>query len=431
MNDDPMSSALVRISDLQSVPRADAYLAAETRRLSEETRCESEATENRNIVAVVGAGTMGRTIAAAVGLAGFRTILVDRDPAQLQSAKAAIGRWTSQAALATEIGYTANLADIANADIVVESVFEDLAAKIEVLAAIARHVRADSLITTNSSSLDIDRLATASARAENFLGTHFLLPAHRIPVLEVVAGIQTSSFTVSRALAFADRLGKLAVPAGNCDGYIGNRLFDRLWQEALYLVEEGAKLAAIDAALEQWGMALGPFRTLDRIGNDLIYAACRRRATERPGIVLPDLIRVIHEAGRQGSACGRGWYDYAPGSRHGESAEAVEGLIDGFMQEHDRKPRHIDAEEIVARCVLSVVLEGEQLIADRIARSEGDIDVLLTRGYGFPEASGGPMHLARAIGPRARAELLTHHGRHALRGAIRDMAELMDQTSDN
>lgn len=420
----------IRMSDLRSLPDAHDYLEREAGRLSEEAQHALRATGDDCVVGIVGAGTMGRTIAMAVRLAGLRAILIEHDEAQRRSADEAIKRWSAQAGLSDEVGCTDSLAELAAADIVIEAVFEDLTTKAEVLEVIDRHAGARALIATNSSSLDIDRLGAASRRPENFLGTHFFLPAHRTPVLEIVAGKATSADATRRAMAFAARLGKLAVPAGNCDGYIGNRLFDRFYQEAMFLVEEGATVAAVDDALELWGMALGPFRTLDRVGNDLINGVCRRRASERPGIVLPDIIGVIHDAGRHGAACGRGWYDYAPNSRRGEPSSDVDVLIEDFARKCGRKRRDIDAEEIIARCVLAVALEGQILIADRIARSEGDIDVMFTRGYGFPASTGGPMFLARAMGASARAALLTFHGCHASRGLICDAAVPTGESGD-
>ena len=430
MTNTSMPPSPIRMSDLRSIPDAHDYLEREARRLSEEARHASITAGDDGVVGIVGAGTMGRTIAMAVRLAGLRAILIDRDEAQRRSADDAIKRWTAQAGLSDAVCCTDDLAELAAADIVIEAVFEDLTTKAEVLAAIDRHASAGALLATNSSSLDIDKLGAASRRAENFLGTHFFLPAHRTPILEIVAGKATSPNATARAMAFAARLGKLAVPAGNCDGYIGNRLFDRFYQEAMFLAEEGATVAAVDDALELWGMALGPFRTLDRIGNDLINGVCRRRASERPGIVLPDLVGVIHDAGRHGAACGRGWYDYAPNSRRGEPSSDVDALIDDFARKHGRKRRRIDAEEIIARCVLAVMLEGQILIAERIARSEGDIDVMFTHGYGFPASKGGPMFLARAIGASARDALLTFHGCHASRGPVRDAAVLKSERGD-
>jgi len=332
---------------------------------------------------VVGAGTMGRTIALAGLEAGLDVVLVDNNPAQLQTARADLARWAAKAGLAAVPACSDDLVALAGASVVVESVFEDAAIKTGVLRAIEAVVDDHALITTNSSSLDIDRLAAALDRPDRFIGTHFFLPAHRTPVLEIVAGRASAPATSDRAQALALTLGKLPIRAGNCDGYVGNRLFDSFWQEAAFLVEEGAMPEAVDAALTGWGMALGPLATLDRIGNDLLAAVLTRRAAERPGIRQPAIVARLVAEGRVGVRAGRGWYDYPDGGRQGVPSARF-----------DTTGRAVAPEAIVARCVGAVIREGRALLAEGMAQSAGDIDVMFVRAYGFPMATGGPMYLA-------------------------------------
>lgn len=361
-----------------------SHLAAEEARLIAGARAAVARLGRRDCrLGVVGAGTMGRTIALAGLEAGLDVVLVDNNPAQLQAARADLARWATKAGLAAVPACSDDLVALAGASVVVESVFEDAAIKIGVLRAIEAVVDDHALITTNSSSLDIDRLAAALDRPDRFIGTHFFLPAHRTPVLEIVAGRASAPATSDRAQVLALMLGKLPIRAGNCDGYVGNRLFDSFWQEAAFLVEEGALPEAVDAALTGWGMALGPLATLDRIGNDLLAAVLARRAAERPGIRQPAIVARLVAEGRVGVRAGRGWYDYPDGGRQGVPSARF-----------DTTGRAVAPEAIVARCVGAVIREGRALLAEGMAQSAGDIDVMFVRAYGFPMATGGPMYLA-------------------------------------
>jgi len=375
-----------------ALPRAladgPAHLAAEEARLIAGAQAAAARLgRGDRRIGVVGAGTMGRTIALAAIEAGLDVVLVDNTMAQLRSAQADLARWVAKAGLAAVPICADDLAALAGVSIVVESVFEDAAIKTGVLRAIEAVVGDDALITTNSSSLDVDRLAGALDRPDRFIGTHFFLPAHRTPVLEVVAGRASAPATCDRALALALTLGKLPIRAGNCDGYVGNRLFDSFWQEAAFLVEDGASPDAVDAALTGWGMALGPLATLDRIGNDLLAAVLARRAAERPGIRQPAIVARLVAEGRTGARAGQGWYDYPDGGRQGVPAAAVTALVAAAGQ-------NFAPDAIVVRCVGAAIREGRALLREGMAQSAGDIDVMFVRAYGFPAATGGPMHLA-------------------------------------
>jgi 3-hydroxyacyl-CoA dehydrogenase len=393
-----------RIAQAMPDKRAqDAMALAEA-----QLRSEAAAANERDLaiparIAVIGAGAMGSTIATAAAAAGLDVVLVDQDPARLRTAGADIRRWSANAAGGGTIEYTPELARISGCKLVIESIVEDAALKSRLLVAIESHVGPATLITTNTSSLDIDQLAASMRRRGRFLGTHFFLPAHRIPVLELVRGSATTPEAMQQARAFAGRLSKLPVCVGNAPGFVGNRLFDRLWQEAVLLVEEGALPEEVDSALEQWGLALGPFATLDRIGLALIDSVARRMqlASSAP---VPSLVAALCKAGRTGVAARRGWFDYTPASRRGSPSSEVRQLVERWSREQGLTRRPIPVDEIVARPVLAVIEEARDLLARGIASRPGDIDVLFTRAYGFPAWSGGPLGLAAALGPEALRE---------------------------
>jgi 3-hydroxyacyl-CoA dehydrogenase len=387
-----------------------ALALAEARLQSEATAAGERFPLTQARVAVVGAGAMGSTIAMAAAKAGLDVVLVDRDPARLRAAVADIDRWSERTTGAGSVEYTTDLARIRASKVVIESITEDAALKTELLVAIEDQLQPGTLITTNTSSLDIDQLAMPLRHRARFLGTHFFLPAHRIPVLEVVRGSDTTADAFDQALALAGRLAMMPVCVGNAPKFVGNRLFDCLWQEAVFLVEEGALPEEVDGALEQWGLALGPFATLDRIGLSLIDSVSTRQRQQTPRTSShgpspgPSLVGVLCKAGRTGIAAHRGWFDYAPGSRRGVPSDDVRQLLERWSRELGRTRRTVSVDEIVARPVLAVIDEARGLLARGIARRPGDIDVLFTRAYGFPSWSGGPLALAATLGPEALRE---------------------------
>ena len=380
---------------------AQAALALAEAQLRSEAAVANDADWPSSLgIAVVGAGAMGSTIAAAAVANGLDVMLVDRDPARLQTAGADISRWSAGAAGGGLIEYTTELARISRCNMVIESIVEDLAPKSALLTTIEGHVNPATLITTNTSALDIDQLAASLHHRGRFLGTHFFLPAHRIPVLELVRGSATTAEAMQRARAFAGRLAKMPVCVGNSPGFVGNRLFDRLWQEAVFLVEEGALPEDVESALEHWGLTLGPLATLDRIGLALIDSVATRQQ-HTPAAPMPSLVAALCAAGRTGVAALRGWFDYTPDSRRGSPSSEVRQLVERWSRAQGQERRSIPVDEIVARPVLAVIEEARNLLARGVATRPGDIDVLFTRAYGFPSWSGGPLALAATLGPVA------------------------------
>jgi 3-hydroxyacyl-CoA dehydrogenase len=402
-----MSPDLGGASPRGNIARATPTAGARESLARAEARLRSEAPAVRELglpalahIAVVGAGAMGSTVAMAAAAAGLDVLLVDKNPARLQAARADISRWSAGAAAGTTVEYTPDLARISGRELVIESIAEDAALKSELLMVIEDHVGPATLITTNTSSLDIDHLAESMRLRGRFLGTHFFLPAHRIPVLELIRGSATTAKALEQARALAVRLSKIPVCVGNAPGFVGNRLFDHLRQEAVFMVEEGALPEEVDNAMENWGLALGPFATLDRIGLALIDSvATRQQAT--PGASVPSLITELCNAGRTGVTVRRGWFDYEPGSRRGSPSIEVRQLIERWSRDRGYARRAVPVDEIVTRAVLAVIEEARVLLARGIAGRPGDIDVLFTGAFGFPSWSGGPMGLAEALGTEA------------------------------
>lgn len=384
--------------------------------------------------AVVGAGAMGRGIALALAASGRPVVLIDSDEARVAAARTFLSAWAvreaakpgrdaaaAEAALA-RIACGCDLAAIGEAGIVIESIPEDMALKQALFARIDRHAREGAILASNSSTLDIDRIAAATARPQQVIGTHFFIPAQVTRLLELIPGRLTAPDVTAAAAALALALGKLPVVAGNCDGFIGNRLFDRLHEEAMYLVEEGASPVEVDAALEGWGMAIGPFRTLDMIDNRLLWSVRKRRRADDPARPTPVVGDRLCEAGLAGVATGAGWYLYEPGSRRRRPNPVVEALAADSARELGLERRGIAAQEIVGRCMVAVIAEALEVLAQGFAQNAADLDAVFRIGYGFPADRGGPLFLGEAVGLDRLAALAGRHDRVAGRGKARAAA---------
>lgn len=344
-------------------------------------------------VGVIGAGTMGAGIARAFAAAGAEVVLVDVDAGMLERARAAAER--SGHGLRTSTW----MADLAGVDLVVEAVFEDHDVKAEVLEAAAAVVPGVPL-ATNTSYLDVDALAAAVPDPSRVLGMHFLAPAHRTAVLEVVRGEVTGSDGLDHAFSAARLLGKTPVVVGVCDGFVGNRVFSAYRYQCELLVEEGAQPRQVDEALLDLGFAMGPFVVADMSGLDVAWRARRRRdATRDPRERYPDVADRLVEKGRLGQKTGAGWYRYLDGAREPHEDPEVARIIADSRASKGITPRPIGPDEITERVLAAMANEAALLLAEGIAARPGDVDVLLTRGYGFPERLGGPCHWAATQPP--------------------------------
>ncbi|MBA3972951.1 MAG: 3-hydroxyacyl-CoA dehydrogenase [Candidatus Solibacter sp.] len=346
--------------------------------------------------AILGAGTMGRGIAMCFANAGIPVRLSDQTGAALDSAMAAIrdtyeagvkkGR-LSAADVETRmalISRSASLEGFDEAGIVVEAVYEDLEAKKRVFQQIDAVARPGAILATNTSTLDIDLIAGATGRPEWVCGFHFFSPAHIMKLLEIVRGRATSLEVMAAAMALGKRLRKTAVPAGNCPGFIGNRMFAPYREAAIRCVEQGASPWAVDEALTGWGMAMGPIRVGDLSGLDILREV--RIAAGLAGTVEDRLI----EAGRLGEKTGQGWYSHAAG-RKAEPDSAVDELVRAYRNEMGIGQRAFTADEIVERCIQALRTEGGKILAEGMALRAADIDIVYVHGYGFPAWRGGPM----------------------------------------
>lgn len=339
-------------------------------------------------VGVIGAGTMGAGIARAFAAAGAEVVLVDVDAGMLERARAAVE------GAGNDVRTSTRMADLAGVDLVVEAVFEDHEVKAEVLAAAAAVVP-DVPLATNTSYLDIDALAAVMPDPSRVLGMHFLAPAHRTAVLEVVRGRETSSDALDHAFSAARLLGKTPVVVGVCDGFAGNRVFSAYRYQCELLVEEGAEPRQVDEALRDLGFTMGPFAVADMSGLDVAWRARRRRDAGRdPRERYPDVADRLVEKGRLGQKTGAGWYRYPDGTRTPHDDPEVARIIAKSRADKGITARPIGPGEIGERVLTAMANEAALLLAEGIAARPGDVDVLLTRGYGFPERLGGPCHWA-------------------------------------
>jgi 3-hydroxyacyl-CoA dehydrogenase len=361
-------------------------------------------------VGVLGAGTMGSGIAISLATAGLEVLLVDTKREALAAGmervrstlKAAVdkGRLDGAAAAAAieRVRTSESIESLGQADLVIEAVFESLAVKREVFAALGKICRAGAVLASNTSTLDIDAIARASGRASDVVGMHFFSPANIMRLVEIVRGAASSADVVATVRALTRRMGKLGVVVGNCFGFVGNRMLYAYGRENQLLLLEGAAPAQVDAALEKFGMAMGPNAVSDLAGIDVGYRVRRERKD------LPDDPRyyrvadLLFEAGRLGQKTGRGAYLYPSGSRKPVRDPEVETMIVAESARLGIERRAIADEEIVQRCLFALINEGALILEQGIAASPGDIDAIWCNGYGFPRFRGGPMFYADTLG---------------------------------
>ena len=371
---------------------------------------DDTATRPIRAAAVLGFGTMGGGIAMSFANAGIPVTVFEKDRAALDrglamcrrnwEATAKKGRLTSEqveqrvALLKPTLDFNA----VGSADIVIEAVYEDMVVKQDIFARLDSVMKRGAILATNTSTLDVDQIAAATSRPQDVIGTHFFSPANVMRLLEVVRGEKTAKDVLATVMQLAKRLKKVGVVSGVCDGFIGNRMLEQYVRQSLFLVDEGASPQQIDAALTKFGMAMGPFTMYDMAGMDIGYAIRQRRYVEKPHITYSRLADRVVELGRLGQKSGKGWYRYEAGSRTPLPDPEIDTLIEAYRAEIGLRPRRIDDEEIVQRCVYALVNEGARILAEGIALRASDIDVVYLTGYGFPVATGGPMFHAQTVG---------------------------------
>jgi len=363
-----------------------------------------------NRAAIVGAGTMGGGIAMCFADAGIPVVVKETHPDALDrgmitiranyARMAASGR-ISQAVMDQRIARITGRLDYAGfdeADIIVEAVFENMAIKQQVFAELDGIAKPDCILATNTSSLDIDEIAATTSRPRIVLGVHFFSPANIMRLVEVVRGKETSKEVLATAMALAKKLGKIGVVAGNRYGFIGNRMMQAYVREAKFLLEEGASVEAVNGALYEFGMAMGPFAMEDQVGLDVMeHIDEEAKRFEKPGTRRPLVLARMIEAGRLGVKNGKGWSKYDEARKASPDAE-VAALVENTSKDVGITRRAIGNEEIVDRCIFALVNEGARILEEGVALRAVDIDIVYLTGYGFPNWRGGPMFYADTVG---------------------------------
>ena len=360
--------------------------------------------------AVVGAGTMGGGIAMVLANAGIPVLLKEADQAALDRGLATIqsnyansvkrGRFTQQVAeeRLKRITPTLTYDDFSKADLVIEAVFEGMDLKKEVFKQLDRVCKADALLASNTSTLSIDEIASSTSRPAFVIGTHFFSPANVMRLLEIIRGKATSKEVIATCMQLSKTLGKVGVLVGNCRGFVGNRMFGPYRREAQFLVEEGAGIEAVDRALSDFGMALGPLATGDLAGLDVGWRIRKEyRHLETLGIRQPFAEDRLCELGRYGQKTRAGWYKYDD-QRRATPDPVVADLVRKWVAEAGVVQRQISAREITDRCLYALANEGARILEEGYALRASDIDIIYLNGYGFPAYRGGPMWYADTVG---------------------------------
>jgi 3-hydroxyacyl-CoA dehydrogenase len=390
--------------------------------------------------AVVGAGTMGGGIAMVLTNAGIPVLLKEADPVALNRGLATIqsnysnsvkrGRFSQQIAeeRLQRITPTLTYDDFSNVDLVIEAVFEGMALKKEIFKDLDRVCKPGAILASNTSTLSIDEIASTTSRPESVIGTHFFSPANVMRLLEIVRGKASSKEVVATCMQLSKTLGKVGVLVGNCRGFVGNRMFGPYRREAQFLVEEGAGIEAVDQALADFGMAMGPLATGDLAGLDVGWRIRKEyRHLEVPGIRQPFVEDRLCELGRYGQKTGAGWYKYDD-QRRASADPAVGKLIRNWVEEAGVVQRQISASEITDRCLYALVNEGARILEEGYALRASDIDIIYIYGYGFPAHRGGPMWYADAVGlKRVYDRISEFHRQH---GEIWQPAPLLKQLAE-
>ncbi|HUQ29302.1 MAG TPA: 3-hydroxyacyl-CoA dehydrogenase NAD-binding domain-containing protein [Usitatibacter sp.] len=361
-------------------------------------------------VAVIGAGTMGGGIAMNFLNAGIPVTILETKQEALDRGLATIrknyestvkkGRLTadkmeSRLALLTP---TLSYDDLKDADLIIEAVFEEMGVKEQVFGKLDQVAKPGAILATNTSTLDVNRIAQATKRPQDVLGMHFFSPANVMKLLEVVRAKATAKDVLATVMDVSKKIRKTAVVSGVCDGFIGNRMLKYYGRQANELVEEGASPQQVDRAMEKFGMAMGPFRVGDLAGNDIGWAIRKRLYAEDPTARKLPIADRLCEMGRFGQKTGSGWYRYEPGRRDAIPDPVVDEVIAKVRKEAGITTRKIGDDEIVERCVYALVNEGARILEEGIAARASDIDMVYLTGYGFPPFRGGPMKYADMVG---------------------------------
>ncbi|HET7793727.1 MAG TPA: 3-hydroxyacyl-CoA dehydrogenase NAD-binding domain-containing protein, partial [Rhizobacter sp.] len=361
-------------------------------------------------VAIIGAGTMGGGIGMNFLNAGIPVVMLEMKQealdkglgiirknyeAQVKKGKLKQDKLDARMAL---LSTTLSYGDLKDADLVIEAVFEDIGVKEQVFKQLDEVMKPGAILASNTSTLDVNKIASFTKRPQDVIGMHFFSPANVMKLLEVVRGEKTAKDVLATVMALGKKIKKTCVVSGVCDGFIGNRMIEQYSRQGGFLLEEGATPEQVDKAIERFGFAMGPFRMGDLAGNDIGWYIRKRRAVEQPGLNYSKTADLLCEMGRFGQKTNAGWYDYVPGKRDAIPSQAVVEMIEKERARKGITPRKISDEEIVQRLVYALVNEGAKIVEEGIASRASDIDMVYLTGYGFPAYRGGPMCYADTQG---------------------------------
>ena len=361
-------------------------------------------------VAVIGAGTMGGGISMNFLNAGIPVKILEMKQealdkgiaiieknyqAQVKKGKLKEDKFQQRMGL---LSSTLNYEDLADADLVIEAVFEEIGVKEQVFNQLDAVMKPGAILASNTSTLDVNAIAHFTKRPQDVVGLHFFSPANVMKLLEVVRGADTSKDIMATVMDVAKKIKKTAVVSGVCDGFIGNRMIEQYSRQAGFLIEEGCTPQQVDKAVEKFGFAMGPFRMGDLAGNDIGWAIRKRRYVEKPHMKYSQTADLLCEQGRFGQKVGKGWYDYVAGKRDAIPNKDVEDMIAKHRTSLGITARKISDDEIVQRLVFALVNEAAYILEEGIAARASDIDMVYITGYGFPIYRGGPMNYADQFG---------------------------------
>ncbi|WP_294000526.1 3-hydroxyacyl-CoA dehydrogenase NAD-binding domain-containing protein [Sphaerotilus sp.] len=377
-----------------------------------------------NKIAVIGAGTMGGGISMNFLNAGIPVVMLEMKQealdrgvatirknyeAQVKKGKLKQDKYEQRMALLTT---TLHYAEIGDADMVIEAVFEDIEVKRAVFEQLDAVMKPGAILASNTSTLDVNKIAAFTKRPQDVIGTHFFSPANVMKLLEVVRGAETAKDVLATVMALGKKIRKTCVVSGVCDGFIGNRMIEQYSRQAGFLLEEGCTPAQVDRAAEKFGFAMGPFRMGDLAGNDVGWYIRKRRYTEKPNLRYSKTADLLCELGRFGQKTGAGWYDYKPGKRDAIPSALVEQMVADHRATLGLTARKISDDEIVHRLVYALVNEAARLLEEGIASKASDVDMVYLTGYGFPLHRGGPMCYADTQGLFNVVEEMKRFGRN-------------------
>ena len=393
-----------------------------------------------NKVGIVGAGTMGGGISMCFASAGTPVVLLEQSQEFLDKGLGIIqknyGSSVKRGRISQEkmdqcmglITPSLRYDDLADVDLVIEAVFEEMPLKKEIFGKLDGVCRKDAIMATNTSTLDVNEIASSTSRPEQVIGLHFFSPAHIMRLLEIVRGDATSKSVIATSMNLAKRIRKIGVLVGVCHGFVGNRILYPYRREASFLVEDGALPQQVDKVITDFGLPMGPFAMADLAGLDIGWRV--RKAQGRPkderysGTVADRLC----EQGRFGQKTGKGFYKYESGSRAPIPDPGVEKLILEVSDELGIERRDIDDEEILKRCIYPMVNEGAKILQEGIAIRSSDIDIIWINGYGFPAYRGGPMHYGETVGLRNLYDQICSY--REIHGEVWKPAELLKRLAE-